>query len=91
MSYIAKHSQDSNDVAQNTVLTCINEVAEIYPRNLIRKMKLVCESICCILRSNKPQMVFKTYQTIRNLSQSLKVNHYIIIYRHHFLQHIGNI
>lgn len=91
MSYIAKHSQDNNDVAQKTVLSCINAVAEIYPKNLLKKMKLVCESICSILRSNKPQMVFKTYQTIRNLSQLLKVYYTVSFYRHHFLQLIGNI
>lgn len=73
MSYICKHALDSNDVIQKTVLTCINEVADFCPKKLVIKLKVVCEALCNILKSNKPQMVFKAYQTIRNLSQMLKV------------------
>lgn len=82
MRFLKRHAQDEDDINTKRVLNIIFEIGEIHPPYLRRHLKLISEIICRVLKSGQPQMVLRGYQTIRSLSQILKVFIFLIIYTH---------
>lgn len=73
MRYLKRYAKDEDDINTKRLLNIIIEIGEVNPPYLRRHLKLISDIICRVIKSGQPQMVLRGYQTIRNLSQILKV------------------